>query len=239
MKKPAKKKGDNKFTYGYKRLSIIGALFNSLVLLLGTFFIIFRAIPRILSPESVKPGGMIILAIIGIVVNGLAVLRVKKGKKLSERVVTLHLLEDLLGWVAVLIVSIVLMFFDIPILDPILSLIISAYMLKNVISGLLRILKLLLQGVPDGFDVDETKNYILSNNPKAKDIHEIRAWTLDGEENIVTFHMSVEDQLSIIDVVELKREIKTQLGKRGINSVTIEVENIDNCSDENTKDYCE
>ncbi|MCK5129581.1 MAG: cation transporter, partial [Clostridiales bacterium] len=139
-------------------------------------------------------------------------------------------------WVAVLIVSIVLTFIDIPILDPILSLIISTYMLKNVISGLLKITNMLLQGVPDGFDVHKTEEYILNNNPSVMDVHDMRVWTLDGEENIITFHITVEEKLSLSDIVALKRDIKAQLNTRGLNSVTIDVENMNNCSDASVED---
>lgn len=235
LEKFSQKKGDNKFTYGYKRLSILGALFNSIVLLVGTVFIVYRAIPRIFHPESVRPGGMLILAIVGIVINGLAVLRVRKGKKLAEKVVSLHLLEDLFGWIAVLIVSIVLMFVDVPILDPILSLLISIYVVKNVVTGLRKIIKMLLQGVPDNFDIDETRNYILENNKNVLELHDIKAWTLDGDENIITFHMCVEDNMTVTELVELKRNIKSQLMIKGLNSVTIDVENLNNCSNNNAE----
>jgi len=231
LEKYSDKKSDNKFTYGYKRFSILGALLNSIVLLVGIVVVLFETIPRLLNPESVDPKGMIILAIIGIVINGWAVLKVRKGKKLSEEVVSLHLLEDVFGWIAVLIVSIVLLFVDIPILDPILSLLISVYVAKNVIKGLSKIIKMLLQGIPDGFSVDGTKEFLLSNNPQIKEVHDLRAWTLDGEKNILTFHISVDENMSIKQTIELKRLIKIQLIARGMSYVTIEVENLDNCSD--------
>ncbi len=208
----------------------MGALFNALVLLLGTGFIIYKAIPRIFNPESVQAEGMIILAVIGIVINGLAVLRVRRGKKLSEKFVSLHLLEDLFGWVAVLIVSIVLLFVDVPILDPILSLLISIYVVKNVISGMIKIVRMILQGVPDGFSVEDTKKSILQIDPHIIEVHDLRAWTLDGEENIVSFHISIEKNMSLQEVVELKRAIKAHLKESNIEDVTIEVENIGNCS---------
>ncbi len=230
LEKFSTKKSNDKFTYGYKRLSILGALINALVLLVGSGFIIYRAIPRLINPQSVQAEGMIILAVIGIVVNGIAVLRVRKGKKLSEQVVSLHLLEDLFGWVAVLIVSIVLIFVDIPILDPILSLLISIYVLKNVISGLIKIVRLLLQGVPDGFSVEETKKSILQIDPHIVEVHDLRAWTLDGEESILSFHIAIEKNMSVQEVVELKRAIKAHLKQQKIEDVTIEVENIGNCS---------
>ena len=233
LEKLGTKKSDSKFNYGYKRFSILGALFNILVLIGGTVFVVYRAIPRLLHPESVKAGGMIVLAVIGIVINGLAVLNVKKGRKLSEKVVSLHLLEDVFGWAAVLIVSVVLMFADVPILDPILSLFISVYIIKNVIGGLIRIIKMLLQGVPDGFDEQETTKFILSSTPQALDVHDMRAWTLDGEENVLTFHMSVEEGVTVADSIEMKRNIKDMLFGRGFKYVTIEVENLDDCSDKN------
>ncbi len=227
------KKSDSKFNYGYKRFSILGALFNTIVLIVGAIFVVYRAIPRLLHPESVKAEGMIALAIVGIVINGLAVLNVKKGKKLSEKVVTLHLLEDVFGWVAVLIVSIVLLFADIPILDPILSLVISVYIIKNVIGGLIRIVKMLLQGVPDGFNEEETIRNIVDNTPHALEVHDLRAWTLDGEENVLTFHLAVEDGVTVSESIEIKRNIKDLLFEQGFKYVTIEIENIDDCSDQN------
>ena len=233
LEKLGDRESDSKFNYGYKRFSILGALVNIIVLIVGTVIVVFRAVPRLLNPESVKAEGMIILAIIGIVINGLAVLNVKKGKKLSEKVVSLHLLEDVFGWAAVLIVSVVLMFADVPILDPILSLLISLYIVKNVIGGLMKISRMLLQGVPEGFSVKETTGFILENTSDALDVHDMRAWTLDGHESVLTFHMVVKDGVTVGESIELKRHIKDLLFERGFSYVTIEVENIDDCSDRN------
>jgi cobalt-zinc-cadmium efflux system protein len=230
LEKLGQRKSDGKFNYGYKRFSILGALFNALMLIIGTIFIIYRAVPRLFNPEGVNAEGMIILAVIGIIVNGIAVINVKRGNKLSEKVVTLHLLEDVFGWVAVLIVSIVLIFADIPVLDPILSLIISVYIIKNVVGGLIKIVKMLLQGVPDGFSAEETKELIMNNIPLALDVHDMRAWSLDGEENVITFHLVVEDGVTFTQSIEIVRNIKELLADRGFAHVTIETENIDDCS---------
>ncbi len=230
LEKLGQKDKDSKFNYGYKRFSILGALFNAIVLIFGAFFIVYKAIPRLFNPEGVNAEGMIVLAVIGIVINGLAVLNVKKGNKLSERVVSLHLLEDVFGWIAVLIVSIVLKFANIPILDPILSLIISVYIIKNVISGLIKIVKMLLQGVPDGFDAQEMTEFILENTPKAVELHDVHAWSLDGEENVITFHIVVEDGITVTESVEIVRSIRKLLHERGFKHITIETENIDDCS---------
>lgn len=235
----SRRKGDDKFTYGYKRLSILGALFNALVLLGGTVFVVARAIPRLMHPEAVHSRGMMILAIVGILVNGAAVLRVRRGKRLSEQVVSLHLLEDVLGWVAVLIVSIVMMVVDLPILDPILSLVIALYVLKNVIGGLIRIMKMLLQGVPDGYRREDVKRAILNHHPRVESLHEMRAWSLDGESNVMTFHMVVDGQVTIPEAIEIKRSVKHQLQDMGYPYVTIEVENVNNCSETIVEQPCD
>ena len=116
------KKGRTKnFSYGYKRFSLLAAIINSIVLVTGSIIIITHAIPKLLSPTETNSKGMLLLAILGIVINGAAVLRLQKGKSLNEKVVSLHLLEDVLGWVAILIGSIFMMYFDAPFLDPLLS----------------------------------------------------------------------------------------------------------------------
>ena len=136
FQKVSNKKATTNFSYGFARFSLLGAIINSVVLTVGSIFIISEAIPRIISPEVSDAVGMMWFAILGIIVNGVAVLRLKRGTSINERVVALHLLEDVLGWVAVLIASIVMQFWDLPILDPILSLLIAAYVLFNVFKNI-------------------------------------------------------------------------------------------------------
>ncbi len=230
LEKRSRRPGNSLYTYGYKRLSLVGALMNAVVLLVGSGFIIANAIPRLFSPEPIDPKGMIILAVLGITINGVAVLRLKKGTKIAEKVVSLHLLEDVLGWFAVLIVSIILLFADIPILDPILSLLITAFVLKNVVQNFGQIIKIFLQAVPDGYDLSKIEDDIIKNHPSVFDIHGTKLWTLDGDSNIMTFHMCVKNEPDLNEIINLKRSVKNTLGKMGIEDVTIEIENLDNCS---------
>jgi len=129
----AQKKSDLSYSYGYKRFSLLGAFINSLILSVGSIFILVEAIPRLFDPKQPDASGMIILAIIGVIVNGFAVLRLKKGKSINEKVVSLHLLEDVLGWLAVLIGSIVMYFFNLPVIDSLLSIGIAIFILLNVL----------------------------------------------------------------------------------------------------------
>lgn len=123
----SQKKRDSHFSYGYKRFSLLGALISSFILLVGSILILFEAIPRLIHPETVHVNGMIFLAIWGVLVNGAAVLKLRGGETQNERVVRLHLLEDVFGWIAVLIVGIVMLFVNLPILVPILSVGITFY----------------------------------------------------------------------------------------------------------------
>lgn len=230
LEKRSGKEGNSKYTYGYKRLSLVGALMNAVVLIVGSGFIIANAVPRIFSPEPVEAKGMIILAFLGILINGAAVIRLKRGTKIAERVVTLHLLEDVLGWVAVLVVSIILLFADIPVLDPILSLLITAFVLKNIIQNFGQITKIFLQAVPEGYDISKIEGRLLELHPAVKEIHGTKLWTLDGDSNIMTFHMSVKTEPGINEIVNLKRSVKNTLHEMGIDDVTIEIENLNNCS---------
>ena len=125
LQKVSKKGSDHKYSYGYKRFSLLGAIINSVILLVGSVFILSETIPRILEPQTPDVKGMFILAILGIIVNGAAVIRLRTGNTINEKVVSLHLWEDVLGWVAILIGSVMMYFFDIPIIDPILSILIS------------------------------------------------------------------------------------------------------------------
>jgi cobalt-zinc-cadmium efflux system protein len=217
------KKGDKQFTYGYKRFSLLGAVINSLVLVMGSMFVLFETIPRLFKPENAVAEGMFILALLGIVVNGAAVYRLKKGKTLNEKVVSLHLWEDVLGWGAVLIGSIVMIFTELPIIDPILSVIITLYVLYNVFKNLKNSFRIFLQGVPDHINMETIKSQIIKL-PGVAGVHDIHIWSLDGDYNIMTIHLIVNKNLNFPDIHHLKQRIRNLLQDVKIQHITIEVE---------------
>ena len=141
LEKKSKKKPDYDFTYGYRRYSLIGALISSMILLAGSAIIIFEAINRLLHPETINSELVIYFAIVGVVVNGLAALNLKKGKTINEKVISLHLLEDVLGWVALLIAAIVMYYTEIVILDALLSLVFTLYIIYHVMKNLKKNIK--------------------------------------------------------------------------------------------------
>ena len=219
----SKKGPDENYSFGYARFSLLAALINSLVLVGGSVLVLVKSIPRVFNPEEINPKGMLIFAILGILVNGLAVLRLKKGSSLNEKVVLWHLMEDVLGWVAVLIASIVLLFIDIPIIDPILSIVITIYILFNVVKNLKEVLNVFLQGVPKNLSISEIEQEML----KATDllsVHHTHIWSLEGEKNLLSTHLLVSDDTDQKKMIALKENVRERMKKKGIDHVTIEIE---------------
>jgi len=223
LEKYSNRRNDRKYTYGYKRYSLLAALINALILTAGSLFILYRAIVRILDPQPVLAQGMIYFAIGGIIVNGLAVLRLRKGKSLNEKIVSFHLLEDVLGWVAVLIISLVMMFKDIPILDPILSAAIAVYILYNVGKNLKKTASVFLQAVPEGIDIEEIDKKILEID-QVIDVHHTHLWSIDSLNHVLTTHIVVEDEVDANRMSDIKTSIKEMLKPLGLEHVTLEIE---------------
>ena len=219
----SKKKGDARYSFGYKRFSLMGAVINAIVLIIGGIFVLQEAIPRLWQPSEPYAEGMMYLAILGIIINGLAVLRLKKGESMNERVVSLHLLEDVLGWVAVLIAAIVMQFIHAPILDPLLSIAITCWVFWNVYKNLKESFQILMQAVPQNQDIEAIMQQI-QDLPEVQNIHDIHLWTLDGSSNIFTVHLKVPPQLTLIQVAELKSRVRKMLADKHIAHCTIEVE---------------
>lgn len=225
FQKLSNKGATKKYSYGYRRFSLLGAIINSIILVVGSIFIIKEAIPGLLDPQQADAKGMMWLAILGVIVNGAAVFKLKQGTSLNERVVSLHLFEDVLGWVAVLIASIVMQFWDIPILDPILSLLIAVFILFNVFKNIKETLRVILQGIPKEISVDAIHKE-LNNLSEIKEIHDCHVWSLDGEYNLATLHVSVNNSsMTINDSVFIKQKIRKLLHDEfKIEHVTLEFE---------------
>jgi len=229
----SKQRGDETFTFGYRRFSLLGALVMSIVLFAGGVVVLFRAIPRIFAPETTNAPGMFALAVVGILVNGIAALRMRGGRSVGERIVTWHFVEDVLGWVAVLVASVVMWFRDVPILDPVLSIGITVYVLWNVGVRLKETLSILLQAVPTDVDLERVEETI-RRTPGVCDVHHTHIWTQDGEHHVLTAHVVVENADSYDAVSAIRSSIKSDLRGLGIQHATIEVEANDGsgCPDE-------
>ena len=181
------------------------------------------AIPRIFHPQATHAGGMFLLAIVGILANGAAVLRLNKGHSINEKVVSLHMLEDVLGWTAILVGSVIMYFFDVPIVDPIMSIAIAIFVLSNVYKNLRQTLHIILQGIPEEVDMTEIATHI-QKFEGVEGVHDLHVWTVDGTYNVLTVHVVLSNALAMEKLAELKEEIRDTLHEEGIEHVTIEFE---------------
>lgn len=224
----AKKPATSKMTFGYRRLSLLSATFTIIVLVAGSLFVLTQAVPRLISPEPVNAEGMVLIAVIGITINGLGYFRLKKGISQSEKVLSWHLLEDILGWIVLLIGSIIIRFWDKPVIDPIMTIGFTVFVLWGVSKNAKEIFNLLLEGVPEYIDIDEIKKSILSVEG-VKMVHDLHIWSLEGETVLLTAHVVVEDKyLQTPD--KMRQSIKSNLEEHHIEHSTLELEGEGLCS---------
>lgn len=214
---------DPRFTYGYSRLSLLGALVNSLILVSASVWVLWQAVPRLFEPVMPHAPGMIALAVLGIAVNGYAAYRLREGTTLNERVLNWHLLEDVLGWVAVLVVSLVLLVADWPILDPLLSVLFTAFILFNVSRLLRQTIKLFLQGVPDRV-LQRQLSDTLASTPGVAAVHHLHLWSLDGERHVLTAHLDLAETLTPEQQRLLKQTLAERLAPYALAHTTLEFE---------------
>jgi cobalt-zinc-cadmium efflux system protein len=234
LERQSQRGSDTRYSYGYRRLSLLGALINTVVLIVGSLYILSEAIPRLLQPEQANARGMVLLAVIGIAVNGAAMLRLRRGQSLNAQVIAWHLLEDVLGWVAVLVVSISLLFADLPILDPILSILMSVYVLYGVVRTLRRTLSLFLQAVPDAIEIPQIER-ALRPIPRVQSVHHTHVWSLDGEHHVLTTHLVVDADTSKQDLIDIRRQVREITVDMSCEHVTVALEYEDEDCTMNTR----
>ena len=227
LEKISKKKPDNKYTYGYIRYSVIGSIITTTILLIGSIFVIYNAILRIINPVDINYNGMIIFALVGAIVNFMAAYFTKDGDSLNQKAVNLHMLEDVLGWIVVFIGAIIMRFTDIKIIDPILSIFVALFIFKNAFKNLKIIIDLFLEKTPNNIDINELKEHLLKIEG-INDIHHIHIWSIDGYKTLATLHVVTNE-----DNHKIKELVKEELKEHGIDHITIEIENTnEECCDE-------
>ncbi len=223
LDKKSRQKADGKYSFGYQRMSLLGALINCLVLILGSVFVIIEATKRLFAPQDVNAQGMILLAILGVIVNGYAAWKVSKGSSLNEETISWHLLEDVLGWLAVLIGAVIMYFYYIPWLDSVLSLAIAFFILYNIIKRLVKVLHILLQGVPKNINLDQIESNILKIKG-VDSLHNLNVWSLDGEKLVFSVHVRVKDFIEAAEYPNIKQSIIALLEKQHLEFCTIQIE---------------
>lgn len=211
---------DSRYTLGYKRFSLLGALVTAVILMTGSGMVILENISKLFHPQPVNDEGLLWLGIIAISVNLLASLVIRKGQTKNESILSLHFLEDTLGWLAVILMAIVLRFTDWYILDPLLSLAISFFILSKAIPRFWSTLKIFLDAVPEGLETGDLEKDLeaLTN---VKSVNQLSIWSMDGLENNAIIHICLEDWE---EMTETKNQVRQLLEERGVQNITIEVD---------------
>ena len=218
FEKKSKKKPNDVYTYGYTRFSVLGGVITTLILFMGSGIVIYNAMDRFVSPVTPDYNGMIIFACVGLIVNALAVYFTHGGGSINQKAVNLHMLEDLLGWLVVLIGAVVMRFTNWWFLDPILSVFVAVFILFNALKSLKEILDIFLLKIPKTINAVVLKEY-LNKIDGVLDVHHLHVWTLDGMIGYATLHIVVEDYDD-----RIKNQAKAELKKHGILHATVEME---------------
>ena len=211
---------DSHYTLGYKRFSLLGALITAVILMTGSVLVILENITKMFHPQPVNDKGILWLGIIAVTINMLASLVVRKGKTKNESILSLHFLEDTLGWIAVILMAIILRFTDWYILDPLLSLVISFFILSKAIPRFWSTLKIFLDAVPEGVDIKQVKSD-LEQLEYVASVNQINLWTMDGLEKNAIIHVCLEH---IKHMEVCKESIRDLLKDCGFQNITIEVD---------------
>lgn len=221
LERRSHKRPDAKHTYGYQRYSLLGGLITTVILIVGSALVMLGAIERIFNPVEVNYDGMIWLAVIGVVVNFAAAFFTREGDSLNQKAVNLHMLEDVLGWVVVLIGAVVMRLTNLAVIDPILSILVAGFILKEALKNCAMILDVLLENAPRGINLEKLRAELMKIE-KVKDIHHFHVWSMDGKHNYATLHVVCIDNMT-----HIKEEIREELKHAGVVHATIEMENID------------
>ena len=214
------RKEDSHYTLGYKRFSLLGAMVTAVILMTGSGMVILENVSKLFHPQPINDEGLLWLGIIAISVNVLASLVIRKGQTKNESILSLHFLEDTLGWLAVILMAMVLRFTDWYILDPLLSLAISFFILSKAIPRFWSTLKIFLDAVPEGVDIKQVKND-LEQLDNVSSINQLNLWTMDGLEKNAIVHVCL-DHVKHMEVC--KESIRDLLKESGFQNVTIEVD---------------
>ena len=211
---------DSHYTLGYKRFSLLGAMVTAVILMTGSVLVILENITKIFHPQPVNDEGILWLGIIAVSINVLASLVIRKGQTKNESILSLHFLEDTLGWVAVILMALILRFTDWYILDPLLSLVISFYILSKAIPRFWSTLKIFLDAVPEGVNIQKIETDLAELEHVAS-INQLNLWTMDGLEKNAIVHVCLEH---VKHMEVCKESIRNLLKESGFQNITIEVD---------------
>lgn len=221
LEKKSKNGPDEIYTYGYKRYSLIGGAFTTTILIIGSVAVISGAINRLINPVKIHYDGMIVFGILGVLINTLAAVATHGEGSFNRKAVNLHMIEDVLGWIVVLIGAVVMKFTGFYIIDGLLSIGVALFILIHALRNLKYIADVVLEKTPDNINMEDIKRAVLDIDG-VRDVHHIHLWSIDGYYHCATMHIVIDEYKS-----DLKHQIRNMLEEKGIGHITLEFETSD------------
>ena len=221
LERKSKQPPDDSHSYGYARYSVLGGLITSVILLVGSCLVVYNAVHRILSPTAIHYDGMILFAVVGVIVNLSAAILTRDGDSINQKAVNLHMLEDVLGWVVVLIGAVVMRFTDLRIIDPLLSIGVAVFIFLNALKHLKEVADLFLERTPHTISIPALRSHLCELDG-VLDAHHIHVWSVDGVHHSATLHIRTDKEPHSI-----KESVREELREHGIVHATIETETAD------------
>lgn len=218
LEEKSKRKPDKSHTYGYARYSVLGSVITTCILLVGSVAVVGNAVNRILFPAEIKYNGMIIFAVLGVCVNAVAAFVTREGDSLNQKAVNLHMLEDVLGWMVVLVGAVVMKFTDFVWIDPLMSIGVAVFIILHAVKTLKEILDVFLERTPQDTDVDEIREHLLKIDG-VLDVHHMHIWSMDGRNHYATMHVVTNAEHHAV-----KEHVREELSAHGIGHATLELE---------------
>lgn len=218
LERKSKRAADHTYTYGYARFSVLGSVFTCGILLLGSVGVVVSAIGRLMNPVPIRYDGMILFAVVGVAVNLTAAFVTRKGESLNQKAVNLHMLEDVLTWIVVLVGAVVMRYTDWTVIDPLVSVAVAVYVFIHAVGHLRAAVDIFLEKVPDGYTVEEIKTRVEAIEG-VTDVHHVHVRSIDGYTHAASLHVVADG-----DSAAVKAAVRALLGEMGIAHVTVEVE---------------
>lgn len=216
LERYANKVKDRRFNFGYRRFSLLSALISGVVIATGSGLILFESIQRIFSGEATPPAAipMMLLALVGLSVNGWAAWKLSRGQTQNEKVLTWHLIEDVLGWAVILVGGFLIYLTDVTWLDPLLAAGLAVFVAVNVVRHLKNTAYLFLQGRPENFDEDAFVAEALSIEG-VEHVDHLAVWSLDGQSSVLSARLHLHSTRDPDEIEKVKVRVREAAARQG------------------------
>lgn len=223
MEKVSKRPANERYQFGYRRFSVVAGLVNNLILLMGGGVLIVTSLQRFFAPRPIDGKGMLVFAVFGILMNGSAMLLTSKGKNINEKTISMHMLEDVLTWVAVLVVGAVMCFIELPVLDSLLSIGMTLVIFVGVARNLKKLFAIITVRSPLEKEEYRKLQEQLAELNFAGTLEEVRLYSMDGEDINGEVSLVLYEEVGAEDMMQLYHSVLDCCKNFGVSRAVIQI----------------